>query len=80
MKLAISEITESEQMHYQVFCDNRDISESCFAFDSEQGWADVYVFTQEGRILTTDSGVVAKRIHGKIDIYKGKERVSGEGL
>lgn len=48
-------------------------TKDCFAFNDEEGWADIYTRDRDGRILTFLNETCPLRIFGKITIARKKD-------
>jgi len=77
MRLNVKNIEKGHT--FTVLVDNEDVSNRCYAFDTDEGWADCYVLDEGGKLKIEDTGnthswktydIVKERLIGDVSATK----------
>lgn len=80
MRLTAKEITGTGRT-FTVLLDGKDVSNSCFAFDTIEGWVDCFVRDKDGKLVVQNTFEVSEeRLYGDVSVTENvrKEYISVE--
>jgi len=71
MRLSMRDDTAKEAVIHRAFLDGVDISNQCFALDTDEGWADCYV-TEDGKVAIDldKGGPKEQRLYGLVEAIR----------